>query len=128
METTATSAKWNKKFNKCQYFHEYITQIFHIVLYNVQMINDASSSPITDFKTQAVVNNHLCKVLIGTGAKVMKLNGVQQIKCTTQNIESNHSTVQSSLVTFRKNSMPVVSLLWYVLEKNYDPIYAGNPA
>ena len=70
METTATSAKWNKKFNKCQYFHEYITQIFHIVLYNVQMINDASSSPITDFKTQAVVNNHLCKVLIGTGAKV----------------------------------------------------------
>ena len=50
METTATSAKWNKKFNKCQYFHEYITQIFHIVLYNVQMINDASSSPITDFK------------------------------------------------------------------------------
>lgn len=34
------------------------------------MINDTSSSPITDCKTQAVVNSHLCKVLIGAGAKV----------------------------------------------------------
>lgn len=34
------------------------------------MINDASSSPITDFKMQVVVNSYPCKVLIDTGAKV----------------------------------------------------------
>ena len=65
-------------------FFEYNTQIFQMTLLNVKMINGTSSSPVTDFKKQLVVNNYLCKVLIDTDTKVrhavyiMKLKGIKK--------------------------------------------------
>ena len=107
-------SKWNgNKGEKCEIEQEiqqvpispeYNIQIFYMVLFNVKMIIDTPSSPVTDVKTQVVVNNYLRKILIDPGAKVSaySLHHANERGLTDKmyntNIESNHSTVLRSLL------------------------------
>ena len=107
-------SKWNgNKGEKCEIEQEiqqvpispeYNIQIFYMVLFNVKMIIDTPSSPVTDVKTQVVVNNYLRKILIDPGEKVStySLHHANERGLTDKmyntNIESNHSTVLRSLL------------------------------